>query len=182
MAASILVVDDDGNIRELLRMHLSAAGYDVHVAQDPISAGYMVPRSPPRLQRRIDARHPVPDLRRDGVSRSDLGSAHALATQRGEPRLRRFHAAKHAERHRPAVIAVILHDEVVPDAERPQLGGLFQRALPAALRPNEHPPAGRFLAAPLSQAGAERERLERLLDARSLRAMRARPSSTRFSM
>ncbi len=49
MAASILVVDDDENIRELLRMHLSAAGYDVHVAQDAISAGYMVLRSPPDL-------------------------------------------------------------------------------------------------------------------------------------
>src|SRR5213083_773123 len=49
MAASILVVDDDGNIRELLRMHLSAAGYDVHVAQDAISAGYLVLRSPPDL-------------------------------------------------------------------------------------------------------------------------------------
>src|SRR3989442_13089895 len=49
MAASILVVDDDGNIRELLRLHLSAAGYGVHVAQDAISAGYMVLRSPPDL-------------------------------------------------------------------------------------------------------------------------------------
>jgi len=49
MAASILVVDDDENIRELLRLHLSAAGYDVHVAQDGISAGYMVLRSPPDL-------------------------------------------------------------------------------------------------------------------------------------
>ena len=49
MAASILVVDDDENIRELLRLHLSAAGYDVHVAHDAISAGYMVLRSPPDL-------------------------------------------------------------------------------------------------------------------------------------
>ena len=49
MAASILVVDDDENIRELLRLHLSAAGYDVHVARDAISAGYMVLRSPPDL-------------------------------------------------------------------------------------------------------------------------------------
>src|SRR5438046_6007724 len=49
MAASILVVDDDENIRELLRMHLSAAGYDVHVARDAISAGYLVLRSPPNL-------------------------------------------------------------------------------------------------------------------------------------
>jgi len=49
MAASILVVDDDENIRELLRLHLSAAGYDVRVARDAISAGYMVLRSPPDL-------------------------------------------------------------------------------------------------------------------------------------
>ena len=49
MAASILVVDDDENIRELLRLHLSAAGYDVHVARDAISAGYMVLRHPPDL-------------------------------------------------------------------------------------------------------------------------------------
>ena len=49
MAASILVVDDDESIRELLRLHLSAAGYEVHVAADAISAGYMVLRSPPDL-------------------------------------------------------------------------------------------------------------------------------------
>src|SRR5207302_8440966 len=49
MAASILVVDDDENIRELLRLHLSAAGYDVYVARDAISAGYMVLRNPPDL-------------------------------------------------------------------------------------------------------------------------------------
>ena len=49
MAASILVVDDDESIRDLLRLHLSAAGYDVQVAQDAISAGYMVLRSPPDL-------------------------------------------------------------------------------------------------------------------------------------
>jgi len=49
MAASILVVYDDESIRDLLRLHLSAAGYDVQVAQDAISAGYMVLRSPPDL-------------------------------------------------------------------------------------------------------------------------------------
>jgi len=49
MAASILVVDDDESIRDLLRLHLSAAGYDVQIAQDAISAGYMVLRSPPDL-------------------------------------------------------------------------------------------------------------------------------------
>ena len=49
MPATILVVDDDESIRDLLRMHLSAAGYAVHVAEDAIVAGYMVLRSPPDL-------------------------------------------------------------------------------------------------------------------------------------
>lgn len=39
MAASILVVDDDEGIRELLRLQLSAAGYEVNVAEDAIAAG-----------------------------------------------------------------------------------------------------------------------------------------------
>jgi len=49
MAASILVVDDDDSIRQLLRLHLSAAGYEVQVAEDAIAAGYLVLRSPPDL-------------------------------------------------------------------------------------------------------------------------------------
>ena len=49
MAAHILVVDDDLNSRELLRLHLSSAGYEVQVAADAIAAGYMVLRSPPDL-------------------------------------------------------------------------------------------------------------------------------------
>jgi len=49
MPASILVVDDDESIRELLRLHLSAAGYEVQVAADAIAAGYLVLRSPPDL-------------------------------------------------------------------------------------------------------------------------------------
>ncbi|MDA8109384.1 MAG: response regulator [Betaproteobacteria bacterium] len=48
MAASILVVDDDESIRELLRLHLRSAGYDVQVAEDAIVAGHMV------LERRPD--------------------------------------------------------------------------------------------------------------------------------
>ena len=47
--ATILVVDDDESIRDLLRLHLSAAGYEVHVAEDAIAAGYLVLRSPPDL-------------------------------------------------------------------------------------------------------------------------------------
>ena len=49
MAATILIVDDDESIRELLRMHLSGAGYEVHVAADAIAAGYMILRQPPDL-------------------------------------------------------------------------------------------------------------------------------------
>jgi len=49
MPAKILVVDDDESIRELLRLHLSGAGYEVEVAADGISAGYMVLRRPPDL-------------------------------------------------------------------------------------------------------------------------------------
>lgn len=49
MAARILVVDDDDSLRELLRMHLSAAGYEVSTAADGIAAGYLVLRAPPDL-------------------------------------------------------------------------------------------------------------------------------------
>src|SRR5438270_30387 len=49
MAATILVVDDDESMRDLLRLHLSAAGYDVQLAEDAIVAGYVVLRSPPDL-------------------------------------------------------------------------------------------------------------------------------------
>src|SRR3954466_15366665 len=49
MPATILVVDDDTNVRELLKLHLGAAGYEVHVAADAIAAGYLVLRSPPDL-------------------------------------------------------------------------------------------------------------------------------------
>ncbi len=49
MAAHILVVDDDESIRELLRLHLSSAGYDVETAEDAIVAGYKVLRRAPDL-------------------------------------------------------------------------------------------------------------------------------------
>jgi CheY-like chemotaxis protein len=49
MAAAVLVVDDDESIRDLLRLHLNAAGYEVHCAPDAIEAGYLVLRSPPDL-------------------------------------------------------------------------------------------------------------------------------------
>jgi CheY-like chemotaxis protein len=49
MSKSILVVDDDQSLRELLKLHLSAAGYAVNTAADGIEAGYFVLRSPPDL-------------------------------------------------------------------------------------------------------------------------------------
>jgi len=47
--ATILVVDDDESLRGLLGLHLSAAGYEVQLAEDAIAAGYLVLRSPPDL-------------------------------------------------------------------------------------------------------------------------------------
>ena len=49
MAATILVIDDDESMRELLRLHITAAGYEVQLAEDAIAAGYMVLRRPPDL-------------------------------------------------------------------------------------------------------------------------------------
>ena len=46
---SILVVDDETAVRELLKLHLAGAGYDVKVADDAIVAGRAVMASPPDL-------------------------------------------------------------------------------------------------------------------------------------
>jgi len=45
----ILVVDDDECMRELLYLHLTAAGYQVELAEDGIAAGYAVLRGVPDL-------------------------------------------------------------------------------------------------------------------------------------
>jgi two-component system, chemotaxis family, chemotaxis protein CheY len=49
MAAKILVVDDDRNMRELLALHLGNAGYEVETAADGIAGGYSVLRNRPDL-------------------------------------------------------------------------------------------------------------------------------------
>ncbi|MDQ5849653.1 MAG: response regulator, partial [Pseudomonadota bacterium] len=49
MTPSVLVVDDDATIRELLRIHLSGAGYEVVLAENGIAAGYAVLRKRPDL-------------------------------------------------------------------------------------------------------------------------------------
>jgi DNA-binding response OmpR family regulator len=48
MAHSVLVVDDDGYMRDLLRLHLCAAGYEVAVAEDAVVAGHLL------LTQRVD--------------------------------------------------------------------------------------------------------------------------------
>ena len=45
----ILVVEDEESMRELLRLHLSSAGYAVEVAEDAIAAGYSVLKGAPDL-------------------------------------------------------------------------------------------------------------------------------------
>ena len=83
MAATILVIDDDESIRDLLRIHLSAAGYEVHVAADAIAAGYIVLRSPPDL---IICDINMPHM--DGfefVAARDIVEGHRLAMEKGRP-------------------------------------------------------------------------------------------------
>jgi len=49
MPATILVMDDDQCMRELLRLHLSNAGYKVLVAEDAIDAGHLLLQQRPDL-------------------------------------------------------------------------------------------------------------------------------------
>src|SRR3954462_11480253 len=41
-AASVLIVDDEEIIRELLQLHLANAGYDVCAAEDPVAAAHII--------------------------------------------------------------------------------------------------------------------------------------------
>ena len=45
----IVVIDDDGVIRNLLDMHLRNAGYDVFCAEDAVEGGHLVIRTQPDL-------------------------------------------------------------------------------------------------------------------------------------
>ena len=47
--ATVLVVDDDESMRELLNVHLKSAGYEVQLAEDAIVAGYLIVERPPDL-------------------------------------------------------------------------------------------------------------------------------------
>jgi CheY-like chemotaxis protein len=59
-AARILVVEDDDNIRELVDLVLSGAGYEVHTASDGAAALQVVGTTPPDLVL-LDMRMPVMD-------------------------------------------------------------------------------------------------------------------------
>jgi CheY-like chemotaxis protein len=48
-AATILVVEDDELMRELFRMHLSNAGYEVLLAEDAVVAGHLLFKQRPDL-------------------------------------------------------------------------------------------------------------------------------------
>jgi DNA-binding response OmpR family regulator len=49
VTGSILVVDDDPIMLELLRIHLTNAGYEVDIARDGLEAGYGLLRNRPDL-------------------------------------------------------------------------------------------------------------------------------------
>ena len=48
-AARVLVIDDDKNMRDLLCIHLGAAGYEVEAAEDCVAAGHALLRRAPDL-------------------------------------------------------------------------------------------------------------------------------------
>jgi DNA-binding response OmpR family regulator len=54
---TILVVDDDRSIRELLKLRLASAGYDVVLAEDALVAGRLLAQSSPDLMI-VDAHMP----------------------------------------------------------------------------------------------------------------------------
>jgi CheY-like chemotaxis protein len=77
MAANILVVDDNPNMRQLLEMHLRGAGYEVQLAEDGVTAGYCVLRNPP-------------DLIISDVNMPHMDGFEFIAALRADPTLPRF--------------------------------------------------------------------------------------------
>ncbi|MCS6921117.1 MAG: hypothetical protein NZM07_04225 [Elioraea sp.] len=98
MAARTLVVDEEPNIRELLRPRLKRAGYEVSVAEDAIATGYEGLRAgagPDRLRRR-HAAHGRSQVRR-GASRGRVPPRIPVifltSVQEGEARSKELGAA-----------------------------------------------------------------------------------------
>jgi two-component system, OmpR family, response regulator len=90
----ILVVDDDESMRELLRLHLSSAGYAVEVAEDAIAAGYSVLKAVPDLivcdvaMPHMDGFELVAALRADAGVSNDLPVIFLTAESEGDDRAR----------------------------------------------------------------------------------------------
>lgn len=75
--ASIVAMDSDADIRELLRLHLTAAGYEVRLAKDPIEAGHQL------LER-------IPDLLIADISVPYMNGLEFVGTVRADETLPRF--------------------------------------------------------------------------------------------
>jgi two-component system, OmpR family, response regulator len=90
----ILVVEDDESMRELLRLHLSSAGYAVEVAEDAIAAGYSVLKAAPDLivcdvaMPHMDGFELVAALRADAGVSSQLPVIFLTAQSDGDDRAR----------------------------------------------------------------------------------------------
>jgi two-component system, OmpR family, response regulator len=90
----ILVVEDDESMRELLRLHLSSAGYAVEVAEDAIAAGYSVLKAAPDLivcdvaMPHMDGFELVAALRADAGVSNNLPVIFLTAEREGEGRAR----------------------------------------------------------------------------------------------
>ncbi len=90
----ILVVEDDESMRELLRLHLSSAGYSVEVAEDAIAAGYSVLRAAPDLivcdvaMPHMDGFELVAALRADAGVSNQLPVIFLTAESEGDDRAR----------------------------------------------------------------------------------------------
>jgi len=90
----ILVVEDDESMRELLRLHLSSAGYAVEVAEDGIAAGYSVLKAAPDLivcdvaMPHMDGFELVAALRADAGVSKNLPVIFLTAEPEGEGRAR----------------------------------------------------------------------------------------------
>ncbi len=75
MPKSILVVEDDDTMRELLRLHLSSAGYAVRAAADGVEAGHAI------LER-------VPDLLITDVNMPHMNGFELVAALREDPAMK----------------------------------------------------------------------------------------------
>jgi len=75
--ADILAMDSDADTRDLLRLHLSGAGYSVRLAEDAVSAGHKV------LER-------APDLLLADVSLPYMSGLDFVAALRADETLPRF--------------------------------------------------------------------------------------------